>query len=92
MVLLQQVMITMYGRARRIALAKKIAIVAVLIFIVYILFTKVFVKENFVIKVIYVKEQNIMLVDVIKKQILHILDLLDMMMDLIMQINLLVID
>ena len=38
----------MYGRARRIALVKKIAIVAVLIFIVYILFTKVFIKENFV--------------------------------------------
>ena len=30
----------MYGRARRIALVKKSAIVAVLIFIVYILFTK----------------------------------------------------
>lgn len=41
-------MFTMYGRARRIALAKKIAIVVVLILIVYILVTKVFVKENFV--------------------------------------------
>lgn len=38
----------MYGRARRIALVKKIIIVVVLVFIGYILFTKVFVKENFV--------------------------------------------